>query len=93
MAVKTITVTKEAYEALASDKRKDESFSEVILRTHNKKGSWEAVSKFIGAWEHIPDKVIEHGEQKELYAECEYDTNAIIKTAIDLVGVKKAIAS
>lgn len=59
MAVKTITVTEEAYRALAGDKKKDESFSEVILRTHKKKGSWEAVSKFIGAWEHVPDKVIE----------------------------------
>ena len=59
MVTKTITVTKEAYEALASDKNKDESFSEVILRTHKKKGNWEAVSKFIGAWEHVPDKVIE----------------------------------
>jgi 1-deoxy-D-xylulose-5-phosphate synthase len=41
----------------------------------------------------IPDSVIEHGEQKELYAECEYDVNAIIKTAIELVGIKKAMAS
>jgi predicted CopG family antitoxin len=59
MAVKTITVTKEAYEALASDKNKDESFSEVILRTHKKKGNWEAVGKFIGAWKHVPDKIVE----------------------------------
>lgn len=40
----------------------------------------------------IPDKVIEHGEQKELYAECEYDASAIIKTVEELVGVKKALA-
>ncbi len=59
MVVKTITITKEAYETLASEKKKDESFSEVILRTHKKKGSWEVVSKFIGAWEHVPDEVIE----------------------------------
>ena len=58
MVTKTITVTEEAYKALASDKKKEESFSQVILRTHKKKGSWEAVSKFIGAWEHVPDKVI-----------------------------------
>jgi len=32
----------------------------VILRTHKKKGSWEAVSKFIGAWEHVPDEVIDN---------------------------------
>ncbi len=59
MVVKTITITKEAYEALASEKKSNESFSKLILRTHKKKGSWEAISKFIGAWEHIPDKVIE----------------------------------
>ncbi|HEY4798741.1 MAG TPA: 1-deoxy-D-xylulose-5-phosphate synthase [Bacteroidia bacterium] len=40
----------------------------------------------------IPDKVIEHGEQKELYSECHYDANAMMKAAIDLVGVKKAMA-
>ena len=59
MTVKTITITEEAYKALAGDKKNDESFSEVILRTHKKKGNWEDVRKFIGAWEHIPDKVIE----------------------------------
>ena len=56
MAVKTITVTEEAYKALASDKNKEESFSQLILRTHGKKGD---ISKFIGAWSHIPDKVID----------------------------------
>jgi len=40
----------------------------------------------------IPDKVIEHGEQKELYAECEYDANAIVKAAEGLAGIKKAMA-
>lgn len=27
----------------------------------------------------IPDKIVDHGEQKELWAECGYDSNAIIK--------------
>lgn len=36
----------------------------------------------------IPDKYIEHGEQKELYAECGYDAAAIVNTAIEMVGVK-----
>lgn len=40
----------------------------------------------------IPDRVIEHGEQKELYAECEYDANAIVNTVIEMLGVKKAMA-
>ena len=56
MAVKTITVTKEAYETLASNKNNGESFSQLILRTHKKKGD---ISRFIGAWSHIPDKVVE----------------------------------
>ena len=37
----------------------------------------------------IPDKFIEHGEQKELYIECNYDADSIVKTVIEMVGVKK----
>ncbi|MFL5764525.1 MAG: 1-deoxy-D-xylulose-5-phosphate synthase [Bacteroidia bacterium] len=37
----------------------------------------------------IPDKFIEHGEQKELYIECGYDTDSIVKTAIEMTGFKK----
>ena len=59
MAVKTITVTKEAYEKLASNKKEGESFSELINRSFTKKGNIENIRKFIGAWSHIPDKVIE----------------------------------
>lgn len=36
----------------------------------------------------MPDKWIEHGEQKELYAECGFDAAAIVKNAISLVGKK-----
>ena len=36
----------------------------------------------------IPDKFIEHGEQKELYIECDFDADSIVKTAIEMVGVK-----
>lgn len=32
----------------------------------------------------IPDEFIEHGTQDELYAECGYDTNSIVKTALDM---------
>lgn len=35
----------------------------------------------------IPDRYIEHGTQKELWAECEYDTNAIIRTVKNMVEV------
>jgi len=35
----------------------------------------------------IPDKVVEHGEQSELYKECGYDANAIVETAKSLVEI------
>lgn len=56
MAVKTITVTEQAYKALAGDKNKDESFSEVILRTHKRKGNVEDIMKFSGAWSDMSDE-------------------------------------
>ncbi len=37
----------------------------------------------------IPDKVIEHGEQSELYAECGYDDKAIATAVRELIGSKK----
>jgi len=33
----------------------------------------------------IPDKVIEHGSQDQLYTECGYDTPAIEKTVKELI--------
>jgi 1-deoxy-D-xylulose-5-phosphate synthase len=35
----------------------------------------------------IPDKVIEHGEQSELWAECYYDTNAIIESVRSMMSI------
>ncbi len=37
----------------------------------------------------IPDKVVEHGTQPELYRECGFSTNDIITTARDLTAKKK----
>lgn len=37
----------------------------------------------------IPDKFIEHGEQKELYVECNYDVDSIVKSVVEMVGFKK----
>ena len=34
----------------------------------------------------IPDAIIEHGTQDELYAECGFDANAMVATAIEMVG-------
>lgn len=36
----------------------------------------------------MPDAIVEHGEQSELYTECGYDVQAIIKTAQQLAGRK-----
>lgn len=36
----------------------------------------------------MPDAIVEHGEQSELYTECGYDVPAIIKTAQQLAGRK-----
>ena len=38
----------------------------------------------------IPDKFIEHGEQAELHNECGFDANAIVKTAVEMIGLKKS---
>lgn len=37
----------------------------------------------------IPDRVVHHGTQPELYAECNYDADAIFKTAIEMVSTCK----
>lgn len=34
----------------------------------------------------IPDKIIEHGSQDELYEECNYDTASIVKTAKEMLS-------
>ncbi|MFI5149885.1 MAG: 1-deoxy-D-xylulose-5-phosphate synthase [Bacteroidia bacterium] len=41
----------------------------------------------------IPDRVIEHGEQKELYAECGYDAPAIADAALELLRESKKITA
>jgi 1-deoxy-D-xylulose-5-phosphate synthase len=38
----------------------------------------------------MPDAVIEHGEQMELYAECGYDTGGIVRAAIQMAEAVKA---
>lgn len=36
----------------------------------------------------IPDEFIDHGTQEELYTECDYNTEGIVRAAISLVGSK-----
>ncbi len=37
----------------------------------------------------IPDNFIEHGEQSQLYTECGFDVDSIVKTVEEMVGLKK----
>ena len=39
----------------------------------------------------IPDRVVEHGEQPELYRECGYDAEGIAQTVRELLGVEKEV--
>ena len=48
MATKNISITDEAYEALRREKRKDESFTEAILRLARSRGR---LSECFGAWD------------------------------------------
>ena len=37
----------------------------------------------------IPDRYIEHGEQIELHKECGFDIEGIVRTAIEMIGLKR----
>jgi predicted CopG family antitoxin len=56
MVVKTVTLTKEAYDALAAMKNAGESFSEVVTRLT---GSKVPLSAIAGAWAGAPQKKLE----------------------------------
>jgi 1-deoxy-D-xylulose-5-phosphate synthase len=40
----------------------------------------------------IPDSIVEHGTQPELWAECGYDAKAIYDTALNILGVKELLS-
>jgi 1-deoxy-D-xylulose-5-phosphate synthase len=39
----------------------------------------------------IPDRLVEHGTPKQLYAECGYDANAIKQAIVEMVGEKELV--
>jgi predicted CopG family antitoxin len=56
MAVKTVTLAEDAYDALAALKNEGESFSEVVRRLA---GSQVLLTSFAGAWIGAPERKIE----------------------------------
>lgn len=54
MPTKTITITLEAYERLKREKRKGESFSDVIIRLTEKK---KDLLEFAGKWKDSGDEI------------------------------------
>ena len=36
----------------------------------------------------LPDRFVQHGTQPELYAECGYDADAIVATAVELMAIR-----
>lgn len=54
MGTKTISILDEAYDSLKREKEKDESFSDVILRLANKKGS---IRESLGKWKMTDEEV------------------------------------
>jgi predicted CopG family antitoxin len=53
MSVKTVTLSEDAYLALAARKQEGESFSEVVRRLTRTERS---LREFVGAWEVVPAK-------------------------------------
>lgn len=50
---KTVMLSEEAYEALLKEKKKKESFSDVVLRLVTSRAK---LSDYVGIWSDIPDK-------------------------------------
>jgi predicted CopG family antitoxin len=60
MGTKTISILDEAYENLKREKEKDESFSDVILRLTNRKGS---IRECLGKWKMSDEEVKEFRDE------------------------------
>ena len=59
MPVRTVTLSADAYEALAAMKREGESFSDVVRRLTKKNRS---LLEFAGAWKDIPAETMKEIE-------------------------------
>jgi predicted CopG family antitoxin len=78
MAVKTITITEEAYNVLKCLKKSDQSFSEIIIEVGDeKKGN---INKFFGILKH---KSKELGGMQEMVQQYRRDFNKDAKTRLE----------
>ena len=59
MTVKTVTLSADAYEALAALKKEGESFSDVVRRLTKKNRS---LLEFAGAWKNVPAETMKEIE-------------------------------
>jgi len=75
MATKNISLMEDAYFLLASNKSKDESFSDVVRRILSRKRS---VMEFAGAWKNIGKKDIKE-MKKEIEKLRKNSTKSLIK--------------
>ncbi|MBI2523360.1 antitoxin VapB family protein [Candidatus Woesearchaeota archaeon] len=53
MGTKTITIMDDVYDLLSRNKRKDESFSDMLRKEYSKKGN---ILDLAGAWSDLSDK-------------------------------------
>jgi predicted CopG family antitoxin len=60
VAVRTVTLSEDAYLALAARKRTGESFSEVVRRLARTERS---LKEFVGAWEKVPEAKLARYEE------------------------------
>ncbi|MCI4325050.1 MAG: antitoxin VapB family protein [Thermoplasmata archaeon] len=60
MSVKTVTLSEDAYLALAARKRAGESFTEVVRRLTSTERS---LQEFVGAWEQVPPEKLARLEE------------------------------
>jgi predicted CopG family antitoxin len=81
MGTKTITITEEAYKALAREKRENESFSEVIARLTREAGK---LKDSFGSWK------MDDEEAQELFAILRGHWHKATESLIGESGAKRA---
>ncbi len=78
MGVKTLTITEEAYELLAREKKGKESFSEVIKRLARERGEFK---DSLGAW------TMSHEEEERIFSSLKKFWKKTTLRVRDAVGI------